>query len=73
MFAVENGKIFHEQEVEKVLISMCSSENDIVRVASCEAVASLASNLAAKDAFGRQGNQPIAVFAGKCALERKYE
>uniref|UniRef100_H2YZ60 ARMC5-like ARM-repeats domain-containing protein n=1 Tax=Ciona savignyi TaxID=51511 RepID=H2YZ60_CIOSA len=55
---VENGKILHEQEVEKTLITMTGSESDMVRIAACQAIATLSNNLAAKDAFGKSEGIP---------------
>nr|XP_018668995.1 armadillo repeat-containing protein 3 isoform X1 [Ciona intestinalis] len=55
---VENGKILHEQEAEKTLITMTGSESDIVRIAACQAIATLSNNLAAKDAFGKSEGIP---------------
>lgn len=51
----ENSKILHEQEIEKTLITMLGSNDEHVVVATCEAIASLSSNLAAKDTFGKSG------------------
>ncbi|CAK8674644.1 armadillo repeat-containing protein 3-like isoform X2 [Clavelina lepadiformis] len=58
---VENGKILHEQEVEKTLIAMSGSENDTVRIAACHAIATFADNLAAKDTFGKSEGIPLLI------------
>nr|CAB3222999.1 armadillo repeat-containing protein 3 [Phallusia mammillata] len=55
---VENGKILHEQEVEKTLITMIGGTDEQVIVAGCQAIASLSDNLAAKDTFGKSEGIP---------------
>ncbi|KAM6215306.1 armadillo repeat-containing protein 3 isoform 2-T2 [Rhynchocyon petersi] len=51
----ENRKLFHEQEVEKCLISLLGSENDGPKIAASQAISAMCENSSSKDYFNHQG------------------
>uniref|UniRef100_A0A6I8QQZ8 Armadillo repeat containing 3 n=1 Tax=Xenopus tropicalis TaxID=8364 RepID=A0A6I8QQZ8_XENTR len=51
----ENRKFFHEQEVERILVSMLDTDNDEVKAAACLAIAAMGENLESKNVFNKQG------------------
>uniref|UniRef100_A0A2K6EP43 Armadillo repeat containing 3 n=1 Tax=Propithecus coquereli TaxID=379532 RepID=A0A2K6EP43_PROCO len=51
----ENRKLFHEQEVEKCLVTLLGSENDGTKVAASQAISAMCENSASKDFFNNQG------------------
>ncbi|XP_075853759.1 armadillo repeat-containing protein 3 isoform X1 [Microcebus murinus] len=51
----ENRKLFHEQEVEKCLISLLGSESDGTKIAASQAISAMCENSGSKDFFNNQG------------------
>lgn len=47
----ENGKLLHEQNVEKVLVELLSVADVSVKTATCQAVSAMSFHLASKDRF----------------------
>ncbi|XP_050953871.1 armadillo repeat-containing protein 3 [Labeo rohita] len=47
----ENRKILHERNIEKTLTDLLMQENESVRTAACQAVATVSKNLSSKDTF----------------------
>uniref|UniRef100_A0A8C1DWZ6 Armadillo repeat containing 3 n=1 Tax=Cyprinus carpio carpio TaxID=630221 RepID=A0A8C1DWZ6_CYPCA len=54
----ENRKILHERNVEKTLTDLLMQENESVRTAACQAVATVSKNLSSRDTF-RNAIKPI--------------
>jgi len=56
----ENRKIFHEQETEKTLITLLTSDNSQVVTSSVKAIATLSESLSSRDTIGKlDGIPPI--------------
>ena len=53
----ENRKLFHEQEVEKCLVTLLGSENDGTKIAASQAISAMCENLGSKEFFNNQGKQ----------------
>ncbi|XP_005386987.2 PREDICTED: armadillo repeat-containing protein 3 isoform X2 [Chinchilla lanigera] len=51
----ENRKLFHEQEVEKCLVSLLGSESDGTKIAASQAISAMCENMGSKDFFNTQG------------------
>ncbi|KAM4828748.1 armadillo repeat-containing protein 3 [Thomomys bottae] len=51
----ENRKLFHEQEVEKSLVTLLGSENDGTKIAASQAISAMSENSSSKDFFSTQG------------------
>ncbi|XP_037366603.1 armadillo repeat-containing protein 3 [Talpa occidentalis] len=51
----ENRKFFHEQEVEKCLITLLGSENDGTKIAASQAISAMCENKDSKKFFNTQG------------------
>ncbi|XP_058913841.1 armadillo repeat-containing protein 3 [Kogia breviceps] len=51
----ENRKLFHEQEVEKCLVTLLGSENDGTKIAAAQAISAICENSGSKEFFGNQG------------------
>ncbi|XP_055449909.1 armadillo repeat-containing protein 3 isoform X2 [Psammomys obesus] len=51
----ENRKIFHEQEVEKCLVTLLGSDNDGTKIAASQAISAMSENSSSKDFFNTQG------------------
>ncbi|XP_060048263.1 armadillo repeat-containing protein 3 isoform X2 [Erinaceus europaeus] len=51
----ENRKLFHEQEVEKCLVTLLGSENDGTKIAASQAISVMSENSASKEFFNTQG------------------
>ncbi|XP_013835715.1 armadillo repeat-containing protein 3 isoform X1 [Sus scrofa] len=51
----ENRKLFHEQEVEKCLVTLLGSENDGTKIAASQAISAMCENLGSKEFFNNQG------------------
>nr|XP_019596626.1 PREDICTED: armadillo repeat-containing protein 3 isoform X3 [Rhinolophus sinicus] len=51
----ENRKLFHEQEVEKCLVALLSSESDGTKIAASQAISAMCENSGSKDFFNHQG------------------
>ncbi|XP_053323115.1 armadillo repeat-containing protein 3 [Spea bombifrons] len=61
----ENRKYFHEQEVERTLVSLLGVENDGVSAAALLAVSAMCENAASKNFFNKQGIPQIVVLLGR--------
>lgn len=53
----ENRKLFHEQEVEKCLVALLSSESDGTKIAASQAISAMCENSGSKEFFNHQGKQ----------------
>lgn len=53
----ENRKFFHEQEVEKCLVTLLGSESDGTKIAASQAISVMCENSASKEFFNHQGKQ----------------
>lgn len=53
----ENRKFFHEQEVEKCLVTLLGSENDGTKIAASQAISVMCENSSSKEFFNHQGKQ----------------
>lgn len=53
----ENRKVFHEQEVEKCLVTLLGSDSDGTKIAASQAISALCENLSCKEFFNTQGKQ----------------
>lgn len=53
----ENRKLFHEQEVEKCLVTLLGSENDGTKIAASQAISAMCENSGSKEFFNNQGKQ----------------
>lgn len=51
----ENRKVFHEQEVEKCLVTLLGSDSDGTKIAASQAISALCENLSCKEFFNTQG------------------
>ncbi|XP_059951434.1 armadillo repeat-containing protein 3 isoform X2 [Mesoplodon densirostris] len=51
----ENRKLFHEQEVEKCLVTLLGSENDGTKIAASQAISAMCENSGSKEFFNNQG------------------
>ncbi|XP_023614345.1 armadillo repeat-containing protein 3 isoform X1 [Myotis lucifugus] len=51
----ENRKFFHEQEVEKCLVTLLGSESDGTKIAASQAISVMCENSASKEFFNHQG------------------
>nr|KAF6430750.1 armadillo repeat containing 3 [Rousettus aegyptiacus] len=51
----ENRKLFHEQEVEKCLIALLSSESDGTKIAASQAISAMCEHSGSKEFFNHQG------------------
>nr|XP_048317137.1 armadillo repeat-containing protein 3 isoform X2 [Myodes glareolus] len=51
----ENRKIFHEQEVEKCLVTLLGSDSDGTKIAASQAISAMSENSSSKDFFNTQG------------------
>ncbi|XP_055003196.1 armadillo repeat-containing protein 3 [Sorex araneus] len=51
----ENRKFFHEQEVEKCLVTLLGSENDGTKIAASQAISVMCENTSSKESFNTQG------------------
>ncbi|XP_057588022.1 armadillo repeat-containing protein 3 isoform X1 [Hippopotamus amphibius kiboko] len=51
----ENRKFFHEQEAEKCLVTLLSSENDGTKIAASQAISAMCENSGSKEFFNNQG------------------
>ncbi|XP_023388915.1 armadillo repeat-containing protein 3 [Pteropus vampyrus] len=51
----ENRKLFHEQEVEKCLIVLLSSESDGTKIAASQAISAMSEHSGSKEFFNHQG------------------
>ncbi|XP_032740469.1 armadillo repeat-containing protein 3 isoform X2 [Rattus rattus] len=51
----ENRKIFHEQEVEKCLVTLLGSDSDGTKIAASQAISAMCENLSCKEFFNTQG------------------
>uniref|UniRef100_A0A8C5P2W2 Armadillo repeat containing 3 n=2 Tax=Jaculus jaculus TaxID=51337 RepID=A0A8C5P2W2_JACJA len=51
----ENRKLFHEQEVEKCLVTLLGSESDGTKIAASQAISAMCENTSSKDYFNTQG------------------
>ncbi|XP_054578690.1 armadillo repeat-containing protein 3 isoform X2 [Eptesicus fuscus] len=51
----ENRKFFHEQEVEKCLVTLLGSESDGTKIAASQAISVMCENLSSKEFFNHQG------------------
>ncbi|KAF6371406.1 armadillo repeat containing 3 [Rhinolophus ferrumequinum] len=51
----ENRKLFHEQEVEKCLVALLSSESDGTKIAASQAISAMCENSGSKEFFNHQG------------------
>ncbi|KAM5235821.1 armadillo repeat-containing protein 3 isoform 1-T1 [Ctenodactylus gundi] len=51
----ENRKLFHEQEVEKCLVTLLGSESDGTKIAASQAISAMCENSNSKDFFNTQG------------------
>ncbi|CAO2594838.1 Armadillo repeat-containing protein 3 [Lemmus lemmus] len=51
----ENRKLFHEQEVEKCLVTLLGSDNDGTKIAASQAISAMSENSSSKDFFNTQG------------------
>ncbi|KAG8443256.1 hypothetical protein GDO86_011890 [Hymenochirus boettgeri] len=67
----ENRKFLHEQEVEKVLLSMLGTDNDEVKAAACLAIAAMCENLESKHFFSKQGISLIVALVNKDDAEMR--
>ncbi|XP_008586155.1 PREDICTED: armadillo repeat-containing protein 3 [Galeopterus variegatus] len=54
-YDAENRKLFHEQEVEKCLVTLLGSENDGTKIAASQAISAMCENSGSKDFFNNQG------------------
>ncbi|XP_069314948.1 armadillo repeat-containing protein 3 [Eulemur rufifrons] len=54
-YDAENRKLFHEQEVEKCLVTLLGSENDGTKIAASQAISAMSENSGSKDFFNNQG------------------
>ncbi|XP_068094681.1 armadillo repeat-containing protein 3 [Hyperolius riggenbachi] len=63
--SAENRKFFHEQDVEKTLLNLLSVDNDGVKIASLQAIATMCSNLASKEVFNNHGIPQIIQLLNK--------
>ncbi len=55
VFSVDNRKLLHEQEVEKMLIILLSHDDPNVQVAAAQGLAVMSENLLSRDAIGKWG------------------
>lgn len=53
----ENRKVFHEQEVEKCLVTLLGSDSDGTKIAASQAISAMSENLSSKEFFNTQGKQ----------------
>ncbi|KAL6088364.1 hypothetical protein STEG23_011374, partial [Scotinomys teguina] len=51
----ENRKVFHEQEVEKCLVTLLGSDSDGTKIAASQAISAMSENSSSKDFFNTQG------------------
>ncbi|XP_010618129.1 armadillo repeat-containing protein 3 isoform X3 [Fukomys damarensis] len=51
----ESRKLFHEQEVEKCLVTLLGSESDGTKVAASQAISAMCENTGSKEFFSTQG------------------
>uniref|UniRef100_A0A8C6MU55 Armadillo repeat containing 3 n=1 Tax=Mus spicilegus TaxID=10103 RepID=A0A8C6MU55_MUSSI len=51
----ENRKVFHEQEVEKCLVTLLGSDSDGTKIAASQAISAMCENLSCKEFFNTQG------------------
>uniref|UniRef100_A0A8C6RL33 Armadillo repeat containing 3 n=1 Tax=Nannospalax galili TaxID=1026970 RepID=A0A8C6RL33_NANGA len=51
----ENRKFFHEQEVEKCLVTLLGSESDGTKIAASQAISAMSENSGSKEFFNTQG------------------
>nr|XP_031532249.1 armadillo repeat-containing protein 3 [Vicugna pacos] len=51
----ENRKLFHEQEVERCLVTLLESENDGTKIAASQAISAMSENSSSKQFFNNQG------------------
>ncbi|XP_050008689.1 armadillo repeat-containing protein 3 isoform X1 [Alexandromys fortis] len=51
----ENRKIFHEQEVEKCLVTLLGSDSEGTKIAASQAISAMSENSSSKDFFNTQG------------------
>ncbi|XP_003463923.2 armadillo repeat-containing protein 3 isoform X2 [Cavia porcellus] len=51
----ENRKLFHEQEVEKCLVTLLGSESDGTKITASQAISAMCANASSKDFFNTQG------------------
>jgi len=55
----DNRKVFHEQDTEKTLLSLLSSESIAVNVAALKALAFMAEHLSSRDKIGKLDGVPL--------------
>ncbi|XP_018419688.1 PREDICTED: armadillo repeat-containing protein 3 [Nanorana parkeri] len=65
----ENRKFFHEQEAEKTLLNLLSTDNDGVKTASLQAISAMCASEASKDLFGEHGIPQIIHLLNKDSAE----
>ncbi|OCT75600.1 armadillo repeat-containing protein 3 [Xenopus laevis] len=65
----ENRKYFHEQEVERILVSMLDTDNDEVKAAACLAISAMCENLESKNVFNKQGIPQIVPLLSRESAE----
>ncbi|XP_012862241.1 armadillo repeat-containing protein 3 [Echinops telfairi] len=51
----ESRRFFHEQEVEKCLVTLLGSENEGTKIAASQAISAMSENSSSKDFFNNQG------------------
>lgn len=51
----ENRKLFHEQGVEKCLVTLLSSENNGTKISASQAISAMCENSGSKEFFNNQG------------------
>ncbi|XP_073485866.1 armadillo repeat-containing protein 3 [Aquarana catesbeiana] len=65
----ENRKFFHEQEAEKTLLYLLTTDNDGVKIASLQAISIMCASAASKDVFGTHGILQIINLLNKDSAE----
>ncbi|KAL1784686.1 armadillo repeat-containing protein 3 isoform X1 [Sigmodon hispidus] len=54
-YDAENRKVFHEQEVEKCLVTLLGSDSDGTKIAASQAISAMSENTSSKEFFNTQG------------------
>lgn len=55
LYAAENRKILHEEEVEKCLVALLGTDNEGTKIAAAQAISAMCENLASKQTTGTLG------------------
>lgn len=55
LYAAENRKILHEEEVEKCLVGLLGTDNEGTKIAAAQAISVMCENLASKQITGTLG------------------